>query len=419
MMKTITTILLCAASLVLRAQEAETQLAECQQKALQHFPLVKEKDLLRRIEADRLKNVATARWPQNDISAQATYQSAVPTLPIKIPGTSVTPVDKDQFRVADEISLLLYDGGRTSGQKALVKALSLVEQQKVEVDLYSIKLEVTRLYASIVEMDTRLELLQLLRQNVEDRIVKIKAGVEAGTVLASNLLILQAETLGITQRIDEEGSSRKGLIAVMSIYTGDSLAATTHFRMPAIATELKDSITRPEMNLFNYQSSSFSAQRKLLEAGNRPQLKAIFQGGVGRPGLNILDNDVKGFYVTGVKMSWSLGSFYTIKRDRAVLRRQQEIVDTQKETFQLRVNAQLAKQQEEIEKIKHLLTQDNDIISVRTQVRDISAGQLDAGVITSSDYLIELNAQNQALTNQKLHQVQLVFAYVEYNLIAG
>lgn len=34
------------------------------------------------------------------------YQSAVPTLPIKIPGASVIPVDKDQFRVADETSIL-------------------------------------------------------------------------------------------------------------------------------------------------------------------------------------------------------------------------------------------------------------------------------------------------------------------------
>ena len=169
-----------------RAQKAETQLDLCQQRAVQHFPLVKEKELLQYIEADRLKNTGTARLPQNDVSAQATYQSAVPTLPIKIPGASVTPVDKDQFRVADETSILLYDGGKTSAQKALVRAASLVEQQKVEVDLYGITQEITRLYASIVEMDTRLELLQLLKQNVADRIVKVKAGLEAGTVLASN-----------------------------------------------------------------------------------------------------------------------------------------------------------------------------------------------------------------------------------------
>ncbi|WP_431209909.1 TolC family protein [Puia sp. P3] len=412
-------IFFCLAPFMGQAQRAETQLDRCQHSAVQHFPMVKEKELLQYIESDRLKNIGTARLPQNDILAQATYQSAVPTLPVKIPGASVTPVDKDQFRVADETSILLYDGGKTSAQKALVRAVSLVEQQKVEVDLYGITLEVTRLYASIVEMDTRLELLQLLKQNVEDRIVKVKAGVEAGTVLASNLLVLQAETLGVTQRIDEQASTRKGLIAVMNIYTGDTLAATTRFRMPPAATALNDSITRPEISLFNYLSSSFIAQQKLLGTATRPQFKAIFHGGIGRPGLNILDNSIKGYYVTGVRMTWSLGSFYTIKRDRAVLRRQQEIVDAQKETFRLRVNAQLAEQQEEIAKIQHLLQQDNDIISLRTQVRDISAGQLDAGVTTSSDYLIELNAHNQALTNQKLHRVQLVFAYIEYNLISG
>lgn len=410
---------LLAAPLLLRAQEVQTQLIECQQRAVQHFPLVKERELLRQIEADKLKNISTARLPQNEVAAQATYQSAVPTLPIKLPGVAVVPVDKDQFRVSDETDLLLYDGGRTSAQKALVKALTLVEQQRTEVDLYAIRSEVTRLYANIVEADTRLELLQLLKQNVDDRITKVKAGVEAGTVLASNLLVLQAEALGVVQRINEQRSTRKGLIAVMGIYTGDTLGVATHFGMPALDAGLKDSITRPEMALFQSQYTSYTAQRKLLEAGTRPQFKAFFQGGVGRPGLNILDNSVKAYYVTGLKVSWSLGAFYTLRRDRDVLRRQQEIVDAQRESFELRVNAQLAKQKEEIARIRQLLQEDNEIISVRTQVRDISAGQLDAGVITSSDYLIELNAQNQALMNQKLHQVQLVFAYVEYNLING
>jgi len=412
-------VALCGASNALRAQVAERHLNECQEKAVQHFPLIKTRELFQRIETDRLKNIATTRWPQNEVAAQVTTQSAVPTLPVKLPNVSVMPVDKNQFRVSDETSLLLYDGGKTVAQKAVVRALALVEQQKTEVDLYTIRSEVTRLYANIVEEDTRLELLQLLKQNVEDRIVKVKAGVEAGTVLASNLLVLQAEVLGITQRIDEERSNRKGLIDVMSIYTGDSLDVTTQFQMPAPDAALRDSIARPEIALFNFQSSSYSAQRKLVEAGTRPQFKAFFQGGIGRPGLNILDNDVKGYYITGLKMSWTLGASYTLRRDRDLLRRQQEIVDAQRESFQLKVNALLVKQKEEIAKIKHLLQQDDEIISVRTQVQDISAGQLDAGVITSSDYLIELNAQNQALTNQKLHRIELVFAYIEYNLIAG
>jgi len=412
-------LFLAAFPLILQAQVSETQLAECQEKAIQHVPLIKQRDLLQSIENDRVKNTATARLPQNEFAAQATYQSAVPTLPIKIPGVAVTPVDKTQFRVTDETSILLYDGGRTSAQKALIRALSLVERQKVEVDLYAIRSEVTRLFANIVESDTRLELLQLLKQNVEERIVKVKAGVEAGTVLASNLLVLQAEILGITQRIDEQRSTRKGLIDVMNVYTGDALDTTTRFRLPAPDATLRDSIARPEISLFNYQSTAYAVQRKSLDAGTGPQFKAFFQGGVGRPGLNILDNDVKGFYVTGLKMSWTLGSYYTIKRDREILHRQQEIVDAGKQTFQLRVNAQLARQKEEITKLGHLLQQDIDIIALRTKVRDISAGQLDAGVITSSDYLLELNAQNRALTDQKLHQVQLVFAYIEYNLIAG
>jgi hypothetical protein len=118
-------------------------------------------------------------------------------------------------------------------------------------------------------------------------------------------------------------------------------------------------------------------------------------------------------------MSWSLSALYNHKRDKNILDNQEKMIDVQKESFELQIKGQLAKQKEEIAKINLQLQQDKDIITLRNRVASISANQLDVGVITSSDYLIELNAQNQALVNQKLHEIQLVFAYIQYNIIKG
>jgi hypothetical protein len=252
-----------------------------------------------------------------------------------------------------------------------------------------------------------------------DKMTRVKAGVQAGTLLVNNLYVLQAEQLKIDQQITSVRHTRHGLIEVMNIYTGDALDDSTQFVIPQPRTALTDAIFRPEISLFKYQRSVYQEQNKLVNARIRPRFNAFFQGGIGRPGLNILDNSTKGFYITGIRASWSLGALYNFRRDKEVLIQQQKMVDAQQESFELQVNAQLAKQKEEISRLKDLLTQDKDIIAVRTKVAAISAAQLDAGVITSSDYLTDLNEQNQALLNRKLHEIELVFAYIEYGIIAG
>jgi hypothetical protein len=231
--------------------------------------------------------------------------------------------------------------------------------------------------------------------------------------------VLQAEQLKIDQQISSAHHTRHGLIVVMNIYTGNEYNDSTRFVMPQSNTSLTNDISRPEISLFQYQRSVYQQQSKLVNTGIRPRLSAFFQGGVGRPGLNILDNSTKGFYITGLRANWSLGALYNFKRNKDVLLKQQKMVDAQQESFELQVSGQLAKQKEEILRLKDLLTQDNDIIAIRTKVKDISAAQLDAGVITSSDYLTDLNEQNQALLNQKIHEIELVFAYIEYGIIAG
>lgn len=399
--------------------QSRATLEECQQKAMQHFPLVKQEALLKQIERDKLRSTATARWPQNELTAQATTQSEVPTLPVKLPNVSVIPVDKDQYRITDEVKLLIYDGGDISARKALIKAQTLAELQKTNVDLYAIKMTVTQLYSNITETDARIDLLKVLEKNITDRMIKVKAGVQAGTVLVNNLYVLQAEQLKIDQQISSAHHTRYGLIMVMNIYTGDDYNDSTRFDVPQSNTSLTNAIARPEISLFQYQRSVYRQQSKLVNTGIRPRLSAFFQGGVGRPGLNILDNSTRGFYITGLRANWSLGALYNFKRDKEVLLKQQKMVDAQQESFELKIRGQLAKQKEEILRLKDLLTQDNDIIAVRTKVKDISAAQLDAGIITSSDYLTDLNEQNQALLNQKIHQIELVFAYIEYGIIAG
>ncbi len=95
------------------------------------------------------------------------------------------------------------------------------------------------------------------------------------------------------------------------------------------------------------------------------------------------------------------------------------MVDIQKETFVLNTNTQLRQQQSEIDKLKELIVTDEAIIDLRKSVKDASKAQLENGVITSNDYLREVNAEDQARQALITHQLQLLQAQINYQIIVG
>jgi outer membrane protein TolC len=145
----------------------------------------------------------------------------------------------------------------------------------------------------------------------------------------------------------------------------------------------------------------------------------FFQGGYGKPALNLLKNEFEPFYVTGVKLSWALNGFYTRKNDRQLVKINQDIVDAKRETFLLNTNAALATQRNEIDKLIKLIESDNEIIQLRKSVTDAAKAQLENGVMTANDYLVEVNAEDQSRQVLIGHELQLLQAQIVYNTIKG
>lgn len=66
-----------------------------------------------------------------------------------------------------------------------------------------------------------------------------------------------------------------------------------------------------------------------------------------------------------------------------------------------------------------MIKMDAKIVAAKTAIRKASSSQLDNGVIKSSDYIVDLNAENQAQFNLKLHEIQLILAKQNYNTTLG
>ncbi len=385
---------------------------ECYQLAKQNYPLVKQRELITKSKEFSLQNISNGSLPQINFMGQATYQSDVTKIPIKIPGMDIPELSKDQYKIYGEISQSIYDGGLTKEQKKLQEANSIVEEQKLEVDLYALKERINQLFFGVLLINEQLQQNDLLKKNIEAGLNKTKAAIEYGTALKSSADVLKAELLNADQHAIELQASRKAYLKMLGLFINQSIDENAKLVKPQ-TKPISQEIQRPELLLFNYQQKAFDAQKNIISAKNRPRLGLFLQGGAGRPALNFLKNSFEPYYIGGIRLNWSLSGLYNAKNDKALLENNRKNIDVQKETFLFNTNLSLNQETEEINKLNALLQSDDDIIKLRTNVKNTALGQLENGVITSNDYIREVDAEDIARQNKMLHEIQLLLA--EYN----
>ncbi len=411
-------LLLAALHVTSVAQEHPT-LEQVLSAANTHYPLVQQRNLVEQSRDFSLAALNRAFLPQLSINGQASYQSDVTELPIKInlPGFTVDPLDKDQYRATADVSQILFDGGNISAQKNAARANSLVEQEKINVEMQKMREKVRQLYLGVLMMDEQIRQTDIVASDLTAGIKKMEAALKNGTAFRSQLAVLQAEEIRNRQRKTELQQTRLSLLKSLSLFTGSEYEATVQFEKPASVFSLpaeKPAIVRPELNLYKEQEQLTLTQRKQIGVKSLPKLSLFAQGGYGRPGLNMLDNDFSWFYIAGARLHWNLGALYSLHAERQVNAVSRSSINVQRELYLLSANITVEQYRNDIIKYTTLLTDDRELVSLREEIKRSAKAQLDNGVITSSDYLREVNAADQARQQQLLHELQLLQTQLDF-----
>lgn len=418
-MKRCTIFLIILQSWSVTAQSVVT-LEQCYKAARANYPLLKQREILARNGELAIENLNLNRQlPQLTINGQATWQSHVTKLPIELPNLAIPTLSKDQYRITLDASYGLYDGNLTQRQIQVQRASTTSAQQQVEVELNRIKDPVNSLFLNALLTDENRILTQALLTELNNRLEKVKANVRFGTVAQMDADALQAELLTARQRIAQLDAARLGLRESLSLLTDLPISDSTKLVVESPDPNLGAKADRPELQLYQAQRSLYDAQFQLTANKIKPRLSLFAQGGGGRPGLNFLSNDFRGFFIGGLRLNWNLSSAYTLSNDRQMITLNRQVVDVQQATFEKNLRVQLRQQQTEIDKLAAQLAADTDILTLRTRVRQAAAVQLDNGAIAARDYTTELNAENQAQLNQKLHELQLLQAKIQYRTLVG
>jgi len=395
-------------------------LEECHALARNNYPLIQQKQLIAQSKEYTIANVRSGYLPQVSVNAQATYQSEVTRVPIAVPGFGIEPLSKDQYKIYGEVYQSVYDGGATKGQQSIAESNARIADQQLEVELYEVKARINQLFFGILLVDKQIAQISLLQKELEENIARAEAAVRNGTAYKMNVDLLRAESLKATQRIIEAQSMRQAYVAMLGHFTNLSLDGDAQFEMPTVVPyQDKPVLTRPELALFNYQNELSTARYKLGKTKTLPRVGVFFQGGYGKPGLNMLENKFDAYYLGGVRLNWPLSGFYNSKRDKQLYDIGIRQVNAQKEAFEFNTTLATTQQKQELDKLNKLIEVDDKIIALRAGIKKAASAQQENGVITMNDYLHELNAEDQARQDRLLHETQLLMALYAYQHTIG
>lgn len=402
-----------------RGQAQPIQLDSVQEWARQNYPLIRQQGLLNVTNRLQELNLRTGWLPQVSVSGQASYQSEVTRINVPLPGFQVDPLSNDQYRLQVELNQLIYDGGQVRAQQKLQQLQTATEQQKLEVDLYRIREKVTQIYMNILYLRAARDQVYLVQQDLQTGLNKIEAQIKNGLTYKSNAQVLQAEQLRTNQRFVELNQTLFGWYETLGLYINRHLDTAVSLKLPG--SQLPDTgvINRPELRLFQQQTAAILQQQNVLQSKLRPRASFFAQGGYGRPGLNMLKNEFRLFGITGVRLNWSLSSFYTTGREKKLLNLNRQMVELQQDAFLLNTRAEIRQRESDLQKYHALIADDDQIIDLRRQVKEAARAQLTNGVITANDYLREVYAEENARLSKVAHQILLAQTQENLRLASG
>lgn len=400
--------------------QTQLTLEDCYEKARINYPLIKQKDYINRTKDYSVSNVWNGYFPQITLLGQATYQSDVTEVPMPLPGIVIERLTKDQYKVALDVTQTIYDGGIMSSQAGIQESINEIDDQKIEIELLKVKERVNQIYLGILLIDAQLNQIDLVIEDLNASISKLEAAYANGTATKPDVDVLKAELLKTEQRKIELNSSRLSYINMLGLLINENLDESITLLTPSQIYFLSaEEISRPELRLYSAQKNLIENQSGLTSSKIIPKANLFFQGGYSKPGLNMFKNDFAWYYITGIRFTWSLSNLYSYGNESEINELSKLNIDAQTETFLLNTKLTTNQQLQEIDKLKKLIEVDKGIIELRTSVKEAAKAKLENGVITSSDYIRDLNAEDTAKQNLEIHKIQLLLAQYNYKITTG
>lgn len=393
--------------------QAQT-LEQCQQAAERNFPLIQQYGLIEKTTELTVANIQKGWLPQVSASVQATLQSDVAAWPdemknmLNTMGVNVKGLKKDQYRVGIDIQQTVFDGGIIRSQKAIAREQGKVQAAQNEVNMYNVRKRVNEMYFGLLLIAEQIKLNADLQELLATNEKKLTSMVKNGTAAESDFQNVKAERLNVMQQAINLESQRQSLLKMLSAFCGIEMKQPE--KPMAVGVGMGNN--RPELKVIDAQLRLADAQEKAFDAALMPKLGVFAQGFYGYPGYNMFEDMMSHKWslngMIGARLTWNIDALYTRKNDKAKLQLQRNMVEVSRDVFLFNNNMEQIQQSENIERYRKLMSDDEEIIRLRSFVRKAAESKLTHGIIDVNDLVKEINNENQARVQQTMHEIEML-----------
>ena len=390
-------------------------LEECQQAADRNYPLIQQYGLIEKTTELTVANIQKGWLPQVSASAQATYQSDVMAWPDEMKGMlgqmglNFEGLKKDQYRVGIDVQQTVFDGGAIRSQKEIARLQGNVQTAQNEVNLYNVCKRVNEMYFGLLLINEQMKLNGDLQELLAANEKKLVSMLKGGTAAESDYQNVKAERLKVVQQATGLEAQRSALQRMLSAFCGIEVKQIVR---PPLTPPVGGGNARPELRAIDAQLRLADAQEKALDAALMPKLGVFAQGYYGYPGYNMFEDMLSHKFswngMIGARLTWSIGALYTRKNDKAKIQLQRDMAETNRDVFLFNNNLEQIQQNENIQRYKKLMADDEEIISLRSSIRKAAESKLSHGIIDVNDLVKEINNENAAKVQQTVHEIEML-----------
>lgn len=390
-------------------------LEECLTRAKENYPLIRQYELVEKLEKFSFVNATSAWLPQVQFLGQATWQTDVAEFPeamenlYKTVGLDMKGLSKDQYKLMLQISQTIWDGGAARARKNDAKAESEVSRLNIEKEMEDVKSRTTEVYFGILALQENVRTIVNSQKLLEANLSVAVTGAENGTVMQSDIDRIRVELLSLEQKLTETGKALEAYRLVLSLMTGLEIGENEDFVIPGIPEVRTDVNASPALRLFDARSEQIRVRKAMVNTAVMPHFDLFAQGWYGRPGLNMFNdmmyNEFSWNAIVGVRMQWNISSFYTRRNGIRTADSQAMTLQNSRAAYLWNFSLQQTQIEKEIEKMELMQESDREIVSLRRSIRESSESKFRNGVITAGELLRDITEENNAESRCNIHRL--------------
>jgi hypothetical protein len=269
-------------------------------------------------------------------------------------------------------------------------------------------------------IDEQLKQLEILTENLERSLKNVRLTHENGLTYKSDVDEVKSEMLNIGQRRIEFNYTRKGYADMLGFMIARPLGNDARLEKPVVIESYAALPNkRPELGLYAGQQKLVDASSSFDKVSLMPKFGVMALGVLIEPGITFGTETINSLALAGLSLSWNIGGVYKYGTNKKLNQVKLDRISNQQETFLFNNNLQLKQGSNEIEKEKEILRNDEEIMLLKSRIRDAYQLKYDNGVCSMNDLITSINRESEARCNQALHSVQLLMSLYNYKTKTG